>query len=483
MFTHNMLSQYFPDLQPQQVHDGRFPLPLEATTEQHSSSQAVSSNHRSPSQKGATPHADQTRKAVKQLSYSAVTSGGTPDFEHDPSTNVLSPQRSPPAVPIFQPPPFIPIPIPVVVGEFPPPRPFPPHIVDYLNGCVKDLMQQLHNQGRIPCAVGSTNIDEVYPISQIRRTAHFQSPLHVLSGAMKDIDRYILETQKENPSQTETSNRRMLNLIDRIYNQDVAVCASLLGAFMEQQIRIPLLNSPKETAEELSQAAPVAVGVWALFSQNLRSLQDMLSSSNHSALVVEIKDYIEGISQQLPENENPMYAAKLQFLLQGIEGTVTASSQYISYSLEHQLCRNIKFEKTLSLKRMISQWDEIFKNDALSLISQSHRGLVARWMKWTILVHDLREALAQYTCIGVTGLVNSGKSLLVKELFRIEKVKVGTRAVKRTTVPLLYNLEESIEGLDIIDFPGVDDSDHTIPELANLLLSLAQIVVFVVDYR
>ena len=35
----------------------------------------------------------------------------------------------------------------------------------------------------------------------------------------------------------------------------------------------------------------------------------------------------------------------------------------------------------------------------------------------------------------------------------------------------------------MIDFPGVDDSDHTVPEMAALLLSLAQIVVFVVDYR
>ena len=65
----------------------------------------------------------------------------------------------------------------------------------------------------------------------------------------------------------------------------------------------------------------------------------------------------------------------------------------------------------------------------------------------------------------------------------IQKVKVGVQAAKRTTVPLLYNLEDTIEGLDVIDFPGIDDSDHTIPELARLLLSLSQIIVFVVDFR
>ena len=65
----------------------------------------------------------------------------------------------------------------------------------------------------------------------------------------------------------------------------------------------------------------------------------------------------------------------------------------------------------------------------------------------------------------------------------IQKVKVGIQAVKRTTVPLLYNLEDNTEGLDVIDFPGIDDSDHTIPDLARLLLSLAQIIVFVVDFK
>lgn len=64
-----------------------------------------------------------------------------------------------------------------------------------------------------------------------------------------------------------------------------------------------------------------------------------------------------------------------------------------------------------------------------------------------------------------------------------QSVQVGTFTTKRTTVPFLYNLEGKVDGLDVIDFPGVDDSDHAIPELAGILLTLAQMVVFVVDYR
>ena len=60
---------------------------------------------------------------------------------------------------------------------------------------------------------------------------------------------------------------------------------------------------------------------------------------------------------------------------------------------------------------------------------------------------------------------------------------MGTSETKRTTVPFMYNLDEHVEGLDVVDFPGVDDEDDSIPNLADLLLTIAQIIIFVVDYR
>ncbi len=47
----------------------------------------------------------------------------------------------------------------------------------------------------------------------------------------------------------------------------------------------------------------------------------------------------------------------------------------------------------------------------------------------------------------------------------------------------MYNLEDKVNGLDVVDFPGVDDRDESISGLADLLLTLAQIIIFVVDYR
>ena len=312
----------------------------------------------------------------------------------------------------------MPLPFPIFLDSYlhPAPVTFPQYLIKYLKECLIG-----HYKTALAAQYGLNivtrmNICELYSAVG-RKSAHFKSPLQILSEGLSKISAY---TEVDTPPAAKLPNEQMLALIDKIFKIDVTLCASLLGAFMEQQICIPLIHTPKNTAETLSsKTAPVAVGVWALFSQNLASLQAKLKGSNRSQLIIDIREYMEGISQQL-ENEDRMYAGKLQFLLHGMQRNVTASSQYISYSLERQLCSNPKFDRNSTLKSLITQWDTIFKNDALSLIGESHRPLVARWLKWTILVHDLREALAQYTCIGVTGFVNSGKSLLVKKLFKIK---------------------------------------------------------------
>ena len=59
----------------------------------------------------------------------------------------------------------------------------------------------------------------------------------------------------------------------------------------------------------------------------------------------------------------------------------------------------------------------------------------------------------------------------------------GTTQSARTTVPFIYNMDDSVEGLSVIDFPGVDDRNESIKELAQLLVGLAQVVIFVCGYE
>ena len=43
-------------------------------------------------------------------------------------------------------------------------------------------------------------------------------------------------------------------------------------------------------------------------------------------------------------------------------------------------------------------------------------------------------------------------------------------------------MDGRVDKLDVIDFPGVDDKE-SVPELAKLLVGLAQVVLFIVNYR
>ena len=54
--------------------------------------------------------------------------------------------------------------------------------------------------------------------------------------------------------------------------------------------------------------------------------------------------------------------------------------------------------------------------------------------------------------------------------------------MQRTTVSSLYNLEGIVNGLSVIDFPGIDDADKGTLS-SRPLLRISQLIVFVLDYK
>ncbi|XP_064392637.1 uncharacterized protein LOC135340244 isoform X2 [Halichondria panicea] len=341
-------------------------------------------------------------------------------------------------------------------------------------------------------AINDLKLSMIYPTLASQE----KSPLEILVVSRKKLSQLSQQsislssgTQLEEDQRQKLSqlyNSKMLDLVNDIRSKDLKMCTYLLGAFMENQIKVPLVKSEFNTAKALGALVnAAAVGVWAMFSLSLGDMNAVIQSIPSGSLLVQVKEYIRGIFAEKTTTADHNYAGKLQFLIQGMDKTVSCNTHYISYSLERQLielCKKLNISESTPLEVLVRDWDKLFKEDVLSLVVPTHRSLIACWMKWALMVHNLREELAKYTTVGVVGLVNSGKSLLVSTLFNIE-VPVGTTAVKRTTIPFLYNLEGVIDGMDVIDFPGVDDRDDTIPDLCELLLALAQVVIFVVDYR
>ena len=275
------------------------------------------------------------------------------------------------------------------------------------------------------------DIDTLYPTaichdSQMQRFAALRSPLSILSCGREQLCALLEETQHAPVAATSHKgrkfNQKMLEIVNNIRSKEVDTCASLLGAFMQQhEIEIFLEHSKHVPSRTLDITATTSVGVWALFSLEYSHVQPLLEQCKGNTLLVKIEDYIKRVSGEAPTDNR--YAAKLQFIVQGMRKTVTCNSQYISYSLERQLvavCKERNIDASIPLDILLKKWGGLFRKNTLSLVHEINRPLIARWLKWALMIHSLREELAKYTAIGVVGLVNSGKSKLINTLFRIQ---------------------------------------------------------------
>ena len=272
-----------------------------------------------------------------------------------------------------------------------------------------------------------TSIEHLYHISshsESQQQSLFKSPLDILREGKSTLTRLAKELIDAKEKKTsKTCNVMMLKEVNQIREFDLAICTALLGGFMEhKKVEIPLVKSRLDQSLIFAVKGPASVGVWALSSLKYEDIHPILSRCRGEQLLVSIERYIKSISTQEVESKDEQYAAKLQFIVQGLTKTVTYNSQYVSYSLERQLveiCKERSIDSETSLDKIIKKWSGFFKENILSLVARTHRPLVARWLKWALMVHSLREKLAEYTAVGVVGLVNSGKSRLVSSLFKI----------------------------------------------------------------
>ena len=273
--------------------------------------------------------------------------------------------------------------------------------------------------------VSTTNIEDLYPIHD-HGSSSLNSPISILGTGRKQL------TELSMKSSQSYSNQLMLNTVNTILQNNLDTCTSLLGGFMHQRLVDIVLSSNRPSQKSASVfyvSAAASVGVWALFSLNYSQVQPILAQCQGEQLLVKLFDHVKdisGISHEPDESEFNPYAAKLQFIAQGMTKTVTCNTQHVSYSLERQLvdlCKEQSITTATSISTIMGKWSVLFKEKTLSLVHYKCRLLIARWLKWALMIHNLREELAKYTAVGVVGLVNSGKSKLISTLFGIE---VGT---------------------------------------------------------
>lgn len=300
--------------------------------------------------------------------------------------------------------------------------------------------------------ISGRNIEQLFCTRSKRK---LQSPIEVLKLGRKKLQNLqseaendILQNLADREEAKKFINEEMFSTINKITSNELSICALLLGAFMEQQIRVPLVDSPLETAHILKTTeAPPAVGVWALFSLNMIDFQKMFTTKKGKAMIIKVEKYIKGIlakSTQRPNFQSEeLYAGKLQFLLQCLNDSVSCNTSCISYSLEAQLadlCEKRDIKSTTRVKTLVQNWNSYFKENLLYHIMEPFRPLVARWIIWCLNIYRLREELASHTTVGIVGLSNSGKSCLLRTLF---KQKVLICNVVHAFIILYYLLGNS----------------------------------------
>ena len=195
------------------------------------------------------------------------------------------------------------------------------------------------------------NIELLYPVQSktpLKENSQLISPLCILANGRKELSKLTLKAQQElvtsSPAkvqQTRKYNQQMLKTVNDIRSKDIDLCTSLLGGFMDQQdIGISFHRPQKEPSDVVSLYATASVGIWALFSLDYSQVQPLLAKCRGDQLLVKIFDYVQSIAGVLPtadDSDSGPYAAKLQFIVQGMTKTVTCNTQLISYSLERQL--------------------------------------------------------------------------------------------------------------------------------------------------
>lgn len=323
-------------------------------------------------------------------------------------------------------------------------KPFPQLPWDEFNpllnetiSCIVKFLKKYKKRGkrRKRHTVCSIDLEVIYPSTK-REMLHgrktcCKAPMTLLTEGKKELSRFSEELIAEHAGYTEESasaktNRMMLTVLTKL-RSDFETCSTLLGAFMESQVHIPLEkaggdNYVNKIAE---QASSFGLSVWGLLILPFEYLKQMIGSfseefgqffidfSRHS-------DDTEDFAFPSSEHQFPDYDEKLEFLVGSMKQSWTCNQKYVSYSLERQLedqCKKRNIFHGTHIDEILAQWNSNFEDETLTLVPNQYRPLVARWIKWSLMINNLRESLASQTAIGVIGLVNSGKSKFVRSMF------------------------------------------------------------------
>ena len=249
--------------------------------------------------------------------------------------------------------------------------------------------------------------------------------------AARQEDQYSRSSQ--NSSQT-PCNKAFLEVAEEASLYALCI-ASILDSFMSMQVQVPFVRTCKATAEALDRAGNTEESsgdTWGLVGWNHIVSQmgvTKLGSPEMKPLMVNVSNYLGRYLDCHDEIDCMGYSSKVHFVCSTMSNAVSYSQRFISYSLELQLkalCEERGITASTPIMEIRRSWGKYFKDTALSQVASRSHPIIARWIKWMLITHQLREKMAERTTLGIIGLMNSGKSHLLNCLFQ---TKVSTTYV------------------------------------------------------
>ena len=320
-------------------------------------------------------------------------------------------------------------------------------IVKYLQMVIEDAIKA--SREKIP-AISGISVKSLFEDTEklnkrengpmATRLPAIKSPKSLLREGRSDLLKLQTNTRdtlKRHPSSekdsemssTKAHNTMLLDYVNRLRNEELHLCIQIIIAFMEEYVRIPI--SDFNLTVSYWQLLKLGLGIFRRkVSKNI--VTQYVSVSKHIRSIADETGHIVPPYETERNAANSKYAGKLQFLLSASlrhDEPLLVDDKFLVYSLESHLYwrfahstvpEHQRIDDSTSLEKIEENWDVLFKDVGLSTIVPSHRRLIARWLKFSLMIHKLRTELSCHTSVGVVGLVNSGKSTLVKELFQIK---------------------------------------------------------------
>ena len=279
------------------------------------------------------------------------------------------------------------------------------------------------------------DLEVIYPSTDSEekresKMTYCKLPMTLLTEGKEELaqfsEEFIAEQTGDAEDTSSTTNVRMLTVLTKLRNE-FKTCSTLLGAFMESQVHLPLEKGEGGiyVNEIAKHAGSFRLSVWCLLIFRPEYLKHMIEglSKDFGQLFIDFSRDSHDTDETRrfsSEHQFPVYDEKLEFLVASMKRSWVCNKNYVSYSLERQLedqCKKRNIFHDTPVNEILAQWDNNFEDENLTFVPSQYRPLVARWIKWSLMINNLRESLASQTAIGVIGLVNSGKSKFVRAMF------------------------------------------------------------------